>query len=396
MLVQTGCVTTSNQQPQMTEEQRQQAEAARQQFIARMMAATSQYQSSSQQTAPVQETKLDEVSSVELLERLNEITSTGFSALFSVQRDGVQINEQMYLDPMGNIENAGWNNATGHFTYLVSNPAGDLTLKFFRAGSQSTPLAFATATPKRNGYHIRTADGQVVAGQSIIPTSDGFIVARENSLFRYQIGKSVASLSIPRGWTIARLQRGDVDATGLILLEKSDELSESQNRGIRGLLSGLPGTGAVTDYALFDLSSQKSFLLNMSKNQKTVSELSDCRRQNSLVNKCSTLHSYESLYEPNGRKNRLHYYWALDWFNTSIGPMATYNSGTRVFVVDVSNAQKITLFSRVLGVNNFDINRLRDGTITLDAQLGLSREHIDDLVQHLSSNTFEIESASSI
>lgn len=397
LLSQSGCLSTPSSQPQMTDEQRAQAEAARQKFIERMLAGNqSSKTQQTQQNLTVNTQPVKTLSPEQLIEQVKGVTNTGNAATFSVERDGIQINNTMFLDPEGNIENAGWNNSSGHFTYIVSNPSGDATLKFFRAGSTASPLSIATITPQRNGYHIRTIDNQVATGNAIIPTSDGFIVSRENSVFRYTIGQAVSPIALPRGWSIASLQRGDVDSTGLILLEKSAKLRENENKGFRGLISGLPGTAAVTDYALFDLSTQKTYLLNMSKSQNEVQKYSNCERQNAVLNKCGTMHSYESLYQPDGRKNRLHYFWALDWFNTSVGPLATYNSGTRIYVVDIVNDKKLTLFSRTLGINDFNVSRAADGSVALEAQLGLSKIELEDLVKHLATNTFEVEASKSI
>jgi hypothetical protein len=251
------------------------------------------------------------------------------------------------------------------------------------------------------GYRIETVDGQVMAGSAFIPTSNGVIVSRGSSAFEYKIGDTIKGVSIPRGWSIAKFQKGDVDSSGLILLERDKE-AKRKAAGFGNLLSDFSemgrsfGLAEIFDYALYDISSNQSVLLNMSLNDKQITVLKNCVRQNDYLNKCSDSDSYDSLYENDGRRNRLHYFWSLDWFNTPAGPMAVYNSGTKLLAVDVKGGKKITLFERTLGVNDFMLQQASSGKVSVDVQLGFSKESISDLADYIGTRSLEIENTKAI
>ena len=67
-----------------------------------------------------------------------------------------------------------------------------------------------------------TITGQKINGNSIILSSDGFIISQNNGLVEYKIGMPVTSYAHPKGFKLAQLQRGDVASTGLLLLEKME------------------------------------------------------------------------------------------------------------------------------------------------------------------------------
>jgi outer membrane murein-binding lipoprotein Lpp len=330
-----GCMSTSPKQP-LTPEQAAQAEQMRSAFIARLQAGTAQLQNTQaiqQATSPAQ-LESPSLSTAQLTEQMQSITATGGAAKFNVERDGILINDMVYLDPEGVVERAGWNVMTGNFTYTLANFDGSRTLKFYRAGSSEAPMIIGTVYKNNQGYRIETVDGQVMAGSAFIPTSNGVIVSRGSSAFEYKIGDTIKGVSIPRGWSIAKFQKGDVDSSGLILLERDKE-AKRKAAGFGNLLSDFSemgrsfGLAEIFDYALYDISSNQIVLLNMSLNDKQITVLKNCVRQNDYLNKCSDSDSYDSLYENDGRRNRLHYFWSLDWFNTPAGPMAVYNSGTK-------------------------------------------------------------------
>ena len=347
-----GCLTTP--QEKLTPEQQAQAAQMREAFMQRMQAGIAGLQKNQapQQQLKASEPQIPEVSTEELLAQMQVITATGGPARFNVERDGVLVNDQVYLDPEGTVERAGWDVMTGNFTYTVSNFDGSKTLKFYRAGSSSAPMVVAIIQKNGQGYRIKTLDDQIIAGSSFIPTSNGVIVSRGSSVFEYKIGERLNSVSIPSGWNVAKFQKGDVDSSGLILLEREKQAKKEKNSGFGGMISGFSeigrsfGLAEVFDYALYDLNSRQSVLLNMSLDDKQVNVLKNCVKQNNYVNKCSDMDTYNSLYEKNGNRNRLHYYWSLDWFNTPAGPMAVYNSGTQLIAVDVKGETNMTLFQR--------------------------------------------------
>lgn len=389
-----GCMSTGNSYQEMTPEQQQQANEMRQRFLAAMMnAANPAAATVAPQEAPAASFQLESMSASALSAKRDEVAATGHAALFSIERDGISINGNMYLDPEGSVEQAGWDVSSGQFTYITPNFDGSKVLKFSRAGSKSAPLTFAQIQERQGMVKVTTVDGVVMGGEKVIPTSNGVIVTRGASMFRYTIGAGMASISIPKHWSIAAAQNGDVDSTGLVLLERNKQEKEKQDAGLGGFLSALKETGKgfglseVYDYALLDVTTGHAYLLNISLNDKEVSKLYNCERQNDFVNKCRNAVTYESLYQPDGRRNRKHYFWALTWFNTAEGPIALYNSGAVLTALWLSKETEYYVFERTLGINEFDAAQAIDGTISLDIQLGLSREQVPDLLNYISAST---------
>lgn len=397
------CACMSTPPPPMTAEQQAQVEELKKAYIQRLKLGTQKLQAQQQlEQQKLQTASIATIDSSELLAEVDNVIKTGGPALFKVERDGILINNTVYLDPEGTVERAGWNILNGHFTYVISNFDGSKTVKFSRANTQAAPITIAQIRSSNNGHRVDTVDGQTLVGKSYIPTSGGIIASRGASLFKYEIGKPVESISVPRGWSVASWQRGDVDSTGLVLLEKNKSAKTQQKQGIGGLFSSFKEIGKdfgiteIYDYALLDIKSGRTFLLNMSINDKAVTKLTNCQRQNSFVNKCSDSYSYNSLYEADGRANRLHYFWALDWFQTLAGPMAIYNSGSSVVLIDITSSQNIKLYERTLGVNGFIVEKQIDGKVKVVTQLGFDEKTIEDLAQHMAGGTFENSPVKSI
>ena len=202
----------------------------------------------------------------------------------------------------------------------------------------------------------------------------------------------VTSYAHPKGFKLAQLQRGDVASTGLLLLEKIKQ----QENPVSGLFSAFSeigrnfGVGEVNDYALFDKDSNRIYPLNISQENKTVSQAYNCERQNDVVNKCKNTKFYEALYEPNGNQNWGHYYWVLDWFNTPLGPMALLNTGTKAQVLDFKSGSKYTLFERGMGIQKFDVQR-NGSEVSLSVTLGFDKKKIPNLIDYIGQNNPSIE-----
>jgi hypothetical protein len=387
----------STLQPQiaLTPEQIAQGETARALFIQRLKQGSANLKNKQKVAGHSPKKNLATIQNVTpnfLIEQANVIRSTGQPATFNVERDGISVNGDVHLDAEGTVERGGWDVLTGDFTYTTANIDGTKSLKFFRANSNSSPLTFASIEQQNGNYQVTTLDGKVMVGHNFIPTSNGVVVIRGASLFKYDIGEGVKNISIPRGWQVAHWQHGDVDSTNLVLIEKLAHTKQSNDKGFSGLLSrfneikrGL-GMAEVFDYALLDIKTNQTYLLNMSLNDKKVTNLTNCNPLNNYVNKCTGSESYNSLYDSNGQKNRLHYYWALDWFNTRAGPMGLYNSGTEILVVDIGGNSALPLFQRTMGINSFDVDKFADGRITVNAKLGLGSEVISDLTSHLATS----------
>lgn len=405
VLMLTGCMSTGKQstnQPALTPEQLAQVNEARDAMLQRMKQSVANLKrgqnitSNSGTVKTTQPEPIIAISNDELIAKYNNIISTGNSAVFKVERDGISINDNMYIDAEGTVKRAGWNSISGHFTYAIETFDGSSLLKFHRAGSNTPPLEIATIDGGGANYRVTTVDGIIMVGNRYIPTSNGVIVTRGSSVFKYEIGQPLKSLSIPKGWNVAHYQKGDVDSTGNLLLERdawAKKKEESKGTfGFGELVSAFKetqrtfGYAEIYDYALFDINNKNGTLLNMSIDDKTVSKHSNCRRQNDFVNKCDSVQSFESLYNSNGTQNRLHYYWSLDWFITHAGPIAVYNSGTKLLAVDIQGKQNLTLFERGAGVNSFSLKQNQNGKVSIDVVLGFSKDGIDDLNEYIINN----------
>lgn len=134
-------------------------------------------------------------------------------------------------------------------------------------------------------YRKRT--GKQLSGFTLSILSDGFLVGRSSSAFRYQAGKGVPSIAVPDGYSITPLQRGNVGSTGFVLLEKEGATGGADP--ISGLFSSVKAIGSILgvnkkeDYFLMSISSGKLYPLNIAADGKQVTLMSQCRRVNWAV-----------------------------------------------------------------------------------------------------------------
>ena len=138
-------------------------------------------------------------------------------------RDGFSIDDTRYLDPEGRIASYGFDAQTGDFTYLVQSGSGQFVLKSGRATSGHEPIEIGKAELRGTLWSVVTATGKKLSGKSLIPLARGFIVARDNTGYRYVPGKGMTSFSAPDAFSIAALQSGNVSGTGYLLVERIAE-----------------------------------------------------------------------------------------------------------------------------------------------------------------------------
>lgn len=394
-----GCLATQNKQSatvsyeDLTPEQRQQVDAARQRVMQTVLGSVAQLESAKNAqnaaTPSNNSVEIAQFSSETLIKKRAEIEINKAPAKFQVARDGIEINGQMYLDPEGSIEKAGWDVVTGNFTYTVTNIDGSQFLKLSNAHYSGSALTFAKLENGPRGYKVTTADGHVMTGENVIPSSNGVIVSRGASAFKYELGQGIKSVAIPQGWYVTALQNGDVDSTGLLLLERIP--TKQEDNAVAGLFSAIKsaqkafGAGEVYDYALYDMNSGKGYLVNKSLSEQNVHVHSQCRRQNDVVNKCEKMDTYQSIYDEKGKPNFSHYYWSLGWFNTPEGPIAIYSSGAKVHALHITKDQETFLFERTLGVNWFTSSQKIDGDIEVKARLGFTDEKIESVLSFVNA-----------
>lgn len=306
-------------------------------------------------------------------------------------RDGLKIGGSMFLDPEGQVQSYAYDILNGDISYSIRS--GDsMVYKYLRGGSGAEPVAFASARQSGGAWQVATVSGKTFSGDSVIALARGLMVARVGSAFIYEPGKGSRSAMVPEGWNMAQFQRGNVGATGFVLLERS--VPPSEGRGSVGaLMSSFKSLGAVAgiskkeDFALLQLETGKLYPLNIQSSGKNQSVMSNCRRRNALVNDCATMNTFESLYTDTGR-NFGHYFWKADWYATPSGPLAvTMENGVAdVYALDLASGKKVTLFHRALGITSFDSVQSSDATVAVSAKWVFEDHKVPDAAKFLQEN----------
>lgn len=384
LFLSTGCMSTAPQQ-QMSAEEKAHIMNMQKAMMGKMFGGSN---ITPQQKEAPREVFITEE---ELLAQKFNVDSTGGAALFERNKDGILINNKMYNDFEGSVANFGGNRITGQFTYAVKNYDGSFTLKYNKANSEHGPIKIAKVEKNGKSFNVTTVTGKSLPGSSVTPTSDGFIVGRAGSAFKYSIGSNqVNSITIIDDYSIANYQNGDVASTDYILLEKN---KSSDDNGLFESFSNLGnslGLNKVDDYILVNINNGNIIPLDVSSSGKKVAVHSNCRSKG-LYNECDNVSYKESLYDTKGFRNNSHYYWTIDWVDTTSGPLAFYKTSSSVKVVDINNSKVHTLFSRALGVNNFKLIEHTDGKVSVEAQLGFSSDKIEDVEQFIKTNKTDIE-----
>lgn len=291
-------------------------------------------------------------------------------------RDGIEINGQQLIDPEGRINQYAFDEATGNLGYVVELPSGQLAVKLSRPGV-SAPLRIATIVRNGATWAAQLASGAAFNGNYFSVQPSGFVLSRDSAVFSYQAGKGVASFGVPNGYNVAPMQRGNIAATGYILLEKA-EANGGMVSSLFAIGKGL-GLSRKEDYALLRLSDARLVALNVDADSKLQSVGVNCRKRNSIVNECSKFNSFESLWSNVGTRS-WHYYWRIDWLQSKAGPVAVVNEGPVLKVITLDDGKEVPVLKRALGINEFDLTRAADGVLGIRAKMGFSYETVPDIV----------------
>ncbi|MRX11521.1 hypothetical protein GJ697_27215 [Pseudoduganella sp. FT25W] len=303
-------------------------------------------------------------------------------------RDGFAINGRRYIDPEGKITSYGFDAQSGDFTYLAETNAGEYVLKSGRALASAEPVTIATARKQGAQWQVSTVTGKKFTGYRLIPSSRGFVIARDNTGFRFVPGHGTTNIVAPETFTIAALQNGDIANTGYILLERTPESNGSQaNNSLGSLFNAVKSLGSVVgvgkkeDYALLNIENNRLVPVNVSLEDKQVQVMSACRQRNMLIAQCDKMDSYDSVFQPNGMRNMSHYFWRINWFNVPGRPILVSQEGglSKVSATDLNSGKKVILFERTLGIANFAATQQANGKISVTAQMGFSSETRDDV-----------------
>ncbi|HEY0954973.1 MAG TPA: hypothetical protein VGE36_09470 [Roseateles sp.] len=303
---------------------------------------------------------------------------------FEPRKDGFVINGQLMVDPEGKVGRAAVDPLTGDFAYLVQRMDGSQVLK--RGRGTAAPLTVGQINARPGQWMVQTVDGQTLAGDGLVLSSQGALVLRAASAFEFRPGQPLRTIAIPSGWTPVPLQRGDVASTRTLLLEK-DTSGQPAKDSLVGSVTGLfslakrvVGAEEPNDYALLHLDSGMLTTLTMSLDDKQVTRYSDCRRQNAVVNRCNSATSYESLWNPDGSPNNFHYFWQAQWFNTPSGPVAVVRQGStkEVRLFDLATGKQVVAFRRPMGIAKHSAELTPEGKLRVTAQLAFTSYALED------------------
>lgn len=311
--------------------------------------------------------------------------STGVK--FARLRDGFAINGRRYIDPEGTIVGYGFDEQSGDFTYLAQRNAGQFLLKAGRAGTSDEPVLIGTADRRGAQWEVESVTGQKFSGARLIPLARGFIVARDNTGFRYVPGQGRKAFAAPEGFSIAALQSGNISGTGFILLERESGANGGQN-SLGSLIGSVQALGSQfginkkEDYALLHIDSSRSVPINVPLEGNRVHVMSQCRQRSALISECARMDSYDSIFKADGSRNMSHYFWRITWFNAGGRPVMVSQEGglTKVTATDLNSGKAVLLFERMLGIASFEATQAVDGRIAVTAQMGFTRESKDDVV----------------
>jgi hypothetical protein len=329
----------------------------------------------------------------DLMKKLNG-THAQAKVELSARRDGLLVNGRVFADPEGAMRAYSYDVVSGDVTYQIASNGG-LVFKYFNPSTGVDPVTLGKAAITSSGIQINLLSGSTLGGDSVIPMPRGVLVARGANLFVYEPGKAIQTVSIPDGWVLAPFQRGSVGATRTVLLENvSASNQQKDSSGLGSLLSAtkslgqLLGVNKTEDYAFLNLDTGKLIKLNISVDGKVQMVLSNCRKRNNFVNDCATATSFQSLYAPDGSRNRLHYFWQANWYQTTSGPIAVVQEGGLVdlFIIDLSTGKRVTAFHRAMGMTSTDTSQSSDGVVKVSASWLFQDHVIADAASFLSSN----------
>lgn len=310
---------------------------------------------------------------------------------FERLKDGFSVNGNRYIDPEGTISSYGFDILSGDFTYVAQTTPGSYVIKSGRALVQSDPVIIATAEKRGAQWLITTITGKKFSGTRLIPSSRGFVIARDNTGFRYVPGKGTTNIAAPEEFVIAGLQNGDISNTSYILLERVPIANNATGAQLFSAFKAIGSTLGINkkeDYALLNIDNSKLIPLNISMDDKQVQVMSACRKVNNFVNECARMDSFDSLFDKNGMKNLSHYFWRISWFNTPAGrPILVSQEGglSKVSATDLNSGKKVILFERTLGISGFFAKQKPDGEISVSAGMGFSTEIKDNVISLVDS-----------
>lgn len=301
-------------------------------------------------------------------------------------RDGMSFNGQRYADAEGPAERIAVDPQTATAAYVVPMGAYQ-SLKIARLGSGVPAVTVGRLTSTGSRLMFQSVTGKTLQGDLVFPMTDGVLLTRDSVGFRYVVGEGVRQIDFPAGWAPAPLQRGNVAATGWLLLER-DTVQEDKSP-----LSALVGIGqmvgvapASRDYALFNMKDKRMVSFEIATYGKGVTTYSQCRKaSNGMFNVCDRMATYDSIWQPNGGPNWAHYFWKVDWQSMGGKPVAVVmESGLKqINAYDLNGSKRVSLFERTMGIAAWHLEMGTEGKYRAKAQLAFEKPVLEDVALEL-------------
>lgn len=330
----------------------------------------------------------------DLKKRLDALPPGKALANVEYLRDGFQYDGQRFADPEGRVEKFTVDAMTGAVGYLVKAGLADMQpVKLARlgTGAGSSADSFTIGRVRRQGgqYQFESVTGKALAGELLYVLTDGVLLMRDSVGFRYVAGEGVRQINIPTGWYPTPLQRGNVAATGWLLLEKDTAEEKKSPLSLFSDLGRAVGLSEANEYALMNTSDGRLVVLDVSTSGKSVTSFSQCRRKNRAVNVCDQTTTYDSAWDPNGGRNFLHYFWRMDWQRTASGSVlvALEKGVKQVNAYDLASGKKVNLFERGMGIGGLNTFMMTDGRMRVVAAVGFENGQVDDVAGELKART---------
>jgi len=326
----------------------------------------------------------------DLKERLDALPAG--TPLTSVEylHDGFQYDGQRFADPEGRVEKFTVDAMTGAVGYVVKAGLADgqpVKLARLGAGVGPSTASLTIGRVRRQGgqYQFESVTGQSLAGELLYVLTDGVLLMRDSVGFRYVAGEGIRQINIPTGWYPTPLQRGNVAATGWLLLEKDTADEKKSPLSLFSDLGRAVGLSEANEYALMNTSDGRLVVLDVSTSGKSVTSFSQCRRKNRAVNVCDQTTTYDSAWDPNGGRNFLHYFWRMDWQRTAGGSVlvALEKGVKQVNAYDLASGKKVNLFERGAGIGALKHFMMTDGRMRVVAAVGFQNGQVEDVAGEL-------------
>jgi hypothetical protein len=258
--------------------------------------------------------------------------STGIKAWrFGVSSD----QNYQYVDPLSPIVSASAVSDTGWVTYLVTgSKANDFIVKRIDFTKGGDPEMIGTLEGVRGEWRFSSANGPAFAAYEYVLTSKGILLLRDATVFTYLPSNKAIARILPEGWSMAWVQKGDIESSRLIVVQKLDAVN--------------PLGGSHFQIGFYDIDQGKII--------ETISmKMLDFEASKIFPNK-------------------------FYLFNTAKGPIciAIENGHKQVVIRNIRSGEKRVIFERDLGIASLKAMQEGDGRIFVKAHVGFSSPSIDD------------------